>query len=264
MTLTSDAVTVRLQDRTLVDRASLTLDPGEMVALLGPNGAGKTTLLRALCGLLPHAGSVRWQGAALPIHDRKQRAKLMVYLPQGHVAHWPISVRDAVAIGRFPHASTLSRLSPTDHAAIDQALAATDAMQLADRDITTLSGGERARVLLARALAVDAPVLLADEPIAALDPVHQLAMANVLRELARSGRAVLAVVHDLAIASRFADRVIIMSDGVLVGDGPPADVLSDETLARVFGVSVKRLRDGDRDVVIAWEAMPATASTQID
>lgn len=253
MGLSVQNLRVSLGTRTIVANATFDLTPGEFVVLLGPNGAGKTTLLRGICGLIPMSGTVSWQDTPLAEMPARKRAKTVAYLPQGHVAHWPMSVRETVAIGRFPYASSLSRLNDADETAIDRALHLSDAGHLTDRDVTTLSGGERARVMLARALAVEAPVLLADEPIAALDPEHQLAMATMLTELARDGRAVLAVMHDLAIASRYADRVLIMQDGRLVADGPPSETLTDDLVAEVFHIAVRRIEAGDRKAVLAWE-----------
>lgn len=252
MTLTAIDVCVDLGGRTIVHNVACQITPGELVVLLGPNGAGKTTLMRALCGVIPARGELTWQTTPISAMTDAERARTIAYLPQGHVAHWPMSVRDTVAIGRFPHASSISSLSATDQASVDAALDAVDATHLADRDVTTLSGGERARVLLARALAVEAPVLLADEPIAALDPHHQLAMATRLQAEARAGRAVLAVMHDLAIASRFADRVVLMHEGAVAAAGAPDVVLTDARLTEVFQISAKRLADGDRSAVLAW------------
>lgn len=219
-------VSVRLGGRTVVERVSATLDLG-LVGVLGPNGAGKSTLVRGLLGLVPATGRVTVNG---PV------ARTIAYLPQGGTIHWPVSVRRLVALGRLPHLGPLARLGSSDAAAVERAMAGADVAHLAERDATGLSGGERARVLLARALATEAPVLIVDEPLAALDPRHALAVMALLRAQADAGTLVLAVLHDLGLAARFCDRVMLMNGGRLVADGTPAAVLTRERIADVYGV----------------------------
>ena len=172
--LAASDVTVRLAGKMIVERANLALRRGEVVALVGPNGAGKTTLVRALAGLLPCDGDIALEGRPLAALSARERAQLIAYLPQGHVFHWPLPVASVVALGRHPHADGFAPASERDRAAVRRALDATGIQALADRSIVTLSGGERARVALARAIATEAPVLLTDEPTASLDPRHQL------------------------------------------------------------------------------------------
>src|SRR5262249_1269515 len=164
------------------------------------------------------------------------RPRHLAYLPQGHVFHWPLPVASVVALGREPHADAWSPPSEQDRAAVQRALCATGIDGLAERSIVTLSGGERARAALARALATEAPVLRGDEPAASLDPRHQLTVMGLLRHGAAQG-AVLAIVHDLLLAARFADRVIVMDRGRLVADAPPSEALTPDRLAAVFGVA---------------------------
>ena len=212
-------LTVRRGACPVVDRVSLTVTEGEFVGLLGPNGAGKTTLLRAALGLLPHEGASNL--SAMP---PAMRARAAAFLPQGREIAWPIPVADLVALAQG--------------SASAQALALTrmglDAYRT--RAATALSGGEQARVLIARALAQDTPLLLADEPAAGLDPEAQIRCARVFRELAAEGRGVIASLHDLGLAARHCTRLVLMAQGRIVADGLPRDVLSEANLASVFGV----------------------------
>lgn len=245
-------ITVGLGGRHVLDRVSFALPKGALVCLLGPNGAGKTTLLKAIAGLLPHAGRLSIDGREIAGMTATERARTFAYLPQGHIAHWPITAREVVAIGRIPHGTGPGRLSASDHAAIDRALAATDATHLADRPITALSGGERGRVLLARALAVEAPVLLADEPIAALDPAHQLAAMELLARAAAHGTTVIAAIHDLTLATRFGHQCLVLSRGCVAGHGPPRAVLKPALLADVFGIAALHLEHDGTPLVVPW------------
>ncbi|HWM47743.1 MAG TPA: ABC transporter ATP-binding protein [Xanthobacteraceae bacterium] len=249
--LAADNLAVRLGGRTIVDHVSFALRRGEMTALVGPNGAGKTTLLRALAGVLPARGRITLAEARLSDVPARERARTIAYLPQGHVFHWPMSAAAVVALGRLPHADQFTRLSSADEAAVAEAIAAAGIETLAQRPVTALSGGERARVALARVLATGAAVMLADEPTVSLDPLHQLLVMDLLRQAARAGGAVLAVVHDLALATRFCDRVLVMDKGRLMFDGPPEQALSPERIAAVFGVDAVMVDTGEGRVPIA-------------
>ena len=234
--LHADNVVVRLGDALIVDGAALDLRAGELTVLIGPNGAGKTTLMRALAGLVPAEGRIEIEGKPLASLTVRDRARRIAYLPQGHVFHWPMPVAAVVALGRYAYGDAFSTLSDADRHAVGKALAATGTEAFATRAVTTLSGGERARVALARALACEAPILFADEPTVSLDPRHQLVVMELLARAAHDGGAVLAIGHDLSLAARFADRIVIMDRGRLVADGAPRDVLTVERIAAVFGV----------------------------
>src|SRR5438270_5329653 len=218
--LTAGGVGVRLAGRVVLKDVALALEAGHLVALVGPNGAGKTTLLRALAGLIPSEGEIEIGGQTLSSLPLRERAKRFGYLPQGHIVHWPLPTRDIVALGRYPHGATdPARLSQTDGEAVLRAMQAVDVVEFAERRVTELSGGERSRVALARVLAVEAPVVLADEPTASLDPRYQLDVMKNLRGAADRGVLVVVVTHDLGLAARFADTVLVLSDGRLVAQG---------------------------------------------
>ena len=254
--LATEGLAVSLGGRNVIEDISVAFRPGELLAVIGPNGAGKTTLLKALAGLLPPAaGVITLDGTLLGQVKARLRARRIAYLPQGHVFHWPMPVADIVALGRLPHVAGLADLGQADRAAVDRAMAATGIMEFAERPVTTLSGGERARVALARVLAVEADIVLADEPVASLDPRYQLAVLGILRNLAGVGRTVVAVLHDLGLAARQADRMIVLSGGRLVAAGAPDGVLDAALLRQVFGVEAYRAETGSGVVIVPWRVV---------
>jgi iron complex transport system ATP-binding protein len=254
--LVLDRVGVTVGGQALVSGVAADLQGGALVALLGPNGAGKTTLLRAIAGLMPAEGAITLDGAALARLSPRERAQRIGYLPQGHQAHWPLPARDIVALGRYPHgAGDPSRLSAPDAAAVAEAMARADVSAFALRDVRTLSGGERARVMMARVFAVGAPVLLADEPTAALDPRHQLAIMAALKAEAERGALVLAVTHDLVLAARFADQALLLHEGRLVADGAPANVLTAARLEQVYGVRAEAMTVAGQTLTLPWSPL---------
>jgi iron complex transport system ATP-binding protein len=233
MALTIDRVTLDLGRRRVLDTVSVSIAPGRVTVILGPNGAGKTSLLRVAAGLVrASAGSAAIDGENVAAMPLDARARTIGYLPQQGDVAWNMAVQDVVALGRLPHRAGVA----ADAAAIASALAATDTEALADRRVGELSGGERARVLLARVLAGEPKWLLADEPLASLDPAHQLDLLDRLRDAARGGTGVVTVLHDLAQAARVADDAILMTGGRIVAAGPAADILTPDRLGELFGV----------------------------
>ena len=223
--------------RPALEQASFAAGSGELIALTGPNGAGKSTLLRLCAGLaVPAAGTVEVDGAQLYDQPPRHRARSIAYLPPDGRSAWPMPVRRIVALGRVPWLKPLRRLTAADETAIDLALDRAGIANLADRAFDQLSSGEQARALLARVLATGAPILLLDEPTAALDPRHQLGVMEILRAEADRGALVIVAAHALDLVARYADRAILMQSGRIIADGPPAISLSEARIAEVFGV----------------------------
>ena len=251
--LAAQQLEVALSGRPILNGVSLALPSGQLVALVGPNGAGKTTLLRALAGLVPSTGSIEIDGDRLSSLSLRERARRFGYLPQGHHVHWPLPAKDVVALGRYPHGATdPARLSPRDEQAVLSTMQATNVVGFAERPVTELSGGERSRVALARVLAVEAPVVLADEPIASLDPRYQIDVMINLRSAADRGVLVVVVTHDLGLAARFSDTVLVLSDGRLVAQGKPEQALSEQIMADVFRISAYRADYRNETVILPW------------
>jgi len=243
--LRAENLSVRLGGEAVVHEASLTVAAGEVVGLIGPNGAGKTTLLRAALGLIPSGGGSVWlDGEPLAALSLAERARHAAWLPQEREIAWPVAVERLVALGRAPHLRGLGRLTAADREAVARALAAMEIAHLAARPATALSGGERARVLIARALAQEAPLLLADEPAAGLDPGYQVGLMQTFRALAVAGRGVLVSLHDLSLAARWCDRLLLLHEGRIAAEGPPAAVLTAERLRAVYGIDA-RIADGE-------------------
>jgi len=253
--LVGTGITVTRGSRRIVDAANLTLNAGEFTILAGPNGAGKTTLARAMANVIPAQGTVTFDGANLRDMQPRARARAISYLPQGHEFHWPMRVDSIVALGREPHADPFSQTSVKDRIAIERAMEATAIGEFAWRLITTLSGGERARVAIARALATEASVLIADEPTTSLDERHQLIVMDLLQRIARQGTAVLAIIHDLALAMRFADRVVVMNEGRIVANDTPALALTPDRIGEIFGISVNRVETPDGPLLLPSRAL---------
>jgi len=235
-------------ERAVVDGVDLTLAPGARLAVVGANGSGKSTLLRALLGLEPRAaGEVRLSGASVHGLARVEIARLATLVLQDTHVDVPITVRDLVELGRFAHRGT-SRAAE-DRAEVERALQQTELLSLASRDVRTLSGGELQRAHLARALAQASSVILCDEPTSSLDLRHQLAVLATLRAQAEQGCAVVVVLHDLTLAARWAERVLVLREGRVLAEGAPLDVLTAETVREAFDVDV-RVAEVDGELVV--------------
>lgn len=238
--LSAETLSVALGGRPVLHGVSATFRTGEVTAVIGPNGAGKSTLLACLAGLRkPDAGSVSLGGTALGDLSHRERARRIGFLPQTPEVAWAVDVETLVGLGRTPHSGARG-LSEADRAAVARALKQTDLGAFARREVKSLSGGERGRALFARVLAGEPSWLLADEPLAGLDPGHQLDAVDLMRGFAaRDGQGVVMTLHDLAVAARLADRVLVLVDGRLIADGPPREALTPEVLARAYGVTAR-------------------------
>ncbi len=253
-------VGVTRDGRPVLRNVNVEVGSGELVGIVGPNGAGKSTLLKAALGLLPATGAVALGGHALDALTPAARALAAAYVPQEREVAWDLSVRDVVMLGRLPHRSAFAAARDEDDRAVDSAMTAAGVKAFADRPVTALSGGERARVLIARALAQAAPLLLADEPTSGLDPAQQLAIMALFRRFSRSGIAVVVSIHDLQIAARWCDRLVLLHDGAIVADGKPAIVLTREAIRRVYGCDALIL-DSPDGPIIATMPMPMPTGT---
>ncbi len=226
-------ISVTYGDHEAVKAISARAAQARFIALLGPNGSGKSSLIKAIAGVIRHGGEVNF---GTGFADRKSRARHVAYLAQQRIGPPLMPIRDVVALGRVPHLGRLSKLTDSDEAAIEVVMAKLNLRRFDGRSFGQLSGGEQARVLLGRALAVQAPILLADEPIASLDPAFQLQILGTLKDAAKSGACVITAMHDLSLAECYADEIWVMSGGELVAQGPAQEALSDQVLRDVFGV----------------------------
>lgn len=247
-----DEVALHLGGREVLRGVSFEVARGEVVGLLGRNGAGKTTLLRVATRVLQaRAGQVTLDGRPLAEYSRRELARKLAIVPQDLHVPFPFRAGEVVLMGRAPHQPFLSFESRADLAAAHAAMEAIGVADLADRSVLELSGGERQLVMFARALAQDPEILLLDEPTAFLDLRHRIDVLRVVRELARRGRGALVVSHDLALAARACDRLVVLDEGTVVAEGTPGEVVSPEILARAFGIRAEILsaRDGAPVVV---------------
>lgn len=239
--LAAEGVSLRLDGRDILSGAALAVIPGELVGLIGPNGAGKTTLLKVIGGLVPGVkGQITLLDQPLARYSARQVAQVIAQVPQITALDFPFTVRQVVLMGRNPHLSRFELETEHDRQIAEQAMRRTQTLDLADRLIGTLSGGERQRVLIARALTQEPRLLLLDEPTANLDIQHQIGILSLIRDLIHEDRlGAVAAVHDLELAARFCDRLVLLHQGKVCAGGTPADVLTPDTLRFTYGVEAR-------------------------
>lgn len=253
LTITDLSVTLGRgrHQRRVLDDVSFSISPGEVVGILGPNGAGKSTLIRSALGLAPiTTGAIKLGGHTISELDHQQRAKLAAYVPQEREIAWPVTVEAVVALGRLPHRSAFAAIGDAEQTIIETAMHDADILALRHRPITELSGGERARVLIARALAQETPLIIADEPTSGLDPAHQLTLLALFRQKAATGHAIVLSIHELHLATRWCDRIILLHEGHIAADGDPESVLTHDALNQVYGCDAHIVSTPDGPVII--------------
>ena len=238
-----DDVSVRLGETDALRNATLEAAEGEWIALVGPNGAGKTTALRALCGLVEYEGTISIDGRETRTFGRRELARLTALVPQLPEVPPELTVAEYVLLGRTPHLGYFAGESESDRVVAAAALERLDAAVFADRSLRSLSGGELQRVVLARALAQEAPVLLLDEPTNALDLGRQQRVLELVDQLRVDGLTIVSTLHDLTLAAQYADRLVLLDRGRVIADGPPDAVLSEETISSLYGASVRVIRE---------------------
>ena len=242
-------LSVALGGKAALSDASFDIHGGEFIGLIGPNGAGKTTLLRAILGLVASAGEILLDGDDLHRMTASTKAQKLAYLPQERDVAWPVSVEMLVSLGRSALKPIVASMNAQDEALVDAAMQRMDIAQFRDRSAMELSGGERARVLIARVLAQDTPVILADEPVAGLDPSHQLGLMESFAALAKEGKTVVASLHELSLAAQHCTRLILLHNGRVVADGVPTKVLTPQLLHDVYGIRAKIMTVDDEFIV---------------
>ena len=239
------------RDRFILCDVNVDISAGEVVGIIGANGAGKTTLMRAALGLIPATGH-----SSLTALSATARGRVVAWMPQAREIAWPVDVQTLVMLGRIPHLTSGTRPSEADHAAVNRAIKAMHLEDFRHRTATRLSGGEQARALIARALAQETPLLMADEPIAGLDPAHQISTMQTFSALAAKGHSVIVSLHDLGLAARHCTRLIVLDKGTVAADGPPQEVLTPDLIRTSFGITAWLQQTPQGIIFQPLEALP--------
>ncbi|MBN1687942.1 MAG: ABC transporter ATP-binding protein [Candidatus Omnitrophica bacterium] len=247
---------VSLDKKLVLSKVNMDLPRGELIGLIGPNGAGKSTLMRTLLRFLPfQKGRIEVKGQSLSEIHRRRLAQYFSYLPQGASVSWSLTAQRVVALGRIPHLLPWQDLRKIDYEAIYNAMKKSDVLHLADRPMDHLAGGEKALVMFARVLAGNSEMILADEPVAGLDPNHQIQVMQLLKDVAFRGSGVMVVLHDLTLAARFCDRLYLLREGKILASGSAADVLSPDNLKEGYGINARYGHFDQEFYVIPWKRL---------
>lgn len=256
-------VSIHLSDRLIVQDVSLKICQRELIGIIGPNGAGKTTLLKGLARLLSfQSGAIEFLGRSLKSIHQKELSRSLSYMAQGDIIHWPLRVEKVISLGRLPYASAWQPPTQADISAVRKAMDAAEVSHLSERTATKLSGGERRLVMLARALAVEPKVFLADEPVTGLDPSHQVQVMQLLKKMAEEDRGIAIVLHDLSLAARYCHRLYLMHEGKILVSGKPRDVLVPENLKTVYGITAKYGYEKGAFYVVPWDRLERKVVTR--
>ncbi|MEM9106571.1 MAG: ABC transporter ATP-binding protein [Pseudomonadota bacterium] len=250
--LTCRNVSVRIRTNLILDDVSFDVEHGELIGVIGPNGAGKSTLMRAMAGIIHHEGKIVWDSKSVSNMTPNERARTIAYMPQERTVHWAMRCLDVVLLGRLPLTPRMFGVSNTDVEHARSAMVKMDVLAFEDRTFDTLSGGERARVLIARMLTQDPRVFIADEPINGLDPAYQISLMQDFQALSRSGRLVFVSLHDLTLAGRWCDRLLLLDNGRLRSDGSRDLLQQTQVIGEVYGIeTISVSLDGTETVVPA-------------
>lgn len=242
---------LKIDGAKIINNASLEIETGQIIGLIGPNGAGKSMLLKSILGLNEEAhGTVTIDDQNLNNISLKDKAKFISYAAQGAPVHWPLTVGHLVSLGRIPHLSPWQSTTKEDQQLTLNAMKMTEVDHLSTRTTTSLSGGERARAMLARAIVTGSDFLFADEPIEALDPYHQIQIMNILKNLSQKGQGVLVVIHDLNVAQQYCDQLILMDNGKIIAKGVPENVLTDEFLQNTYRIKASRIEHDGQHIIL--------------
>ena len=253
MLIKAQHINLSVGNKKILDDVSLSIEKGKIIGLIGPNGAGKTSLLKILANVnTRYEGTYTFKDQPITDFNEKELAKELGYLPQDATAHWPLKAKRLIELGRLPFQGYSNKLSTEDHKAVEEAAIKTEVQHLYERIATTLSGGERTRVFLARLFAAEPQIIFADEPIAALDPYHQLHIMEILQEHAQMGGTVVIVLHDINLAARFCDELILLDQGKIIKTGSINQLLEDELLQKTYGINLKLFCEGDAFSITPW------------
>jgi iron complex transport system ATP-binding protein len=250
MALELSSVSITRGKKQVVHDLSFSVNKPELIGIIGPNGAGKSSLMRAIAGLLPFSGSIWLDNISMTTLRAEKIARRLAYLPQERVVHWPLTVKEVVMLGRIPHRKAFGSASRDDIKAVDEAMRHLEISKLANRSFSTLSGGEQARVLIARMAAQETQLIIADEPTSGLDPSHQIGLMQLFQTFVASGKTVLTSLHDLPLSSRWCDRILLIKEGRVVADGAPDAVMTVERIAEVYGVQAVKSTVNGRPLIV--------------